>query len=148
MLSPNDNKRYAFIQKLCIATDRGFDPNILLTQATLETGHFSSYLCDKHNYFGIKWYKTCNREGTEADTFEIINGVKRFVKDRFIIFADCSDGITHYCNLIQAYHLKSWGTRNDYKEYFKNIASWSTSPKYTETLTKLYEEMGWEGKLL
>ena len=148
MLTQNEYKRQQFIQKLVIATDRGFDPNILLTQSTLETGHFSSYLCDKFNFFGIKWYKKCNHEGTDADTFEIINGVKRYIKDRFVIFADCSDGITFYCQLIEAYHPKSWATRGNYKEYFKNIASWSTSPDYTKTLTELYEEMLWEGKLL
>lgn len=148
MLSPIEYKRQDFIQKLVIAKDRGFDPNILLTQATLETGHFTSSLVDVFNYWGIKWYSKCNREGTEKDTFEIINGVRRYLKDSFIKFADSSDGITFYCQLIEAYHHKSWATRDNYKEYFKNIASWSTSPDYTKTLTALYEEMLWEGKLL
>lgn len=141
-------KEADFRQKLIIASDRGFDPNILLVQATLETGHFTSPLCNVNNFFGIKWYSKCNREATEKDTFEIVNGKRIYIKDSFIKFADCSDGITFYCQLIEAYHPKSWATRDNYKKYFVNIKSWSTSPTYDTDLIKLYDQMAWEGQLL
>lgn len=148
MLQPNEAKKQIFIDKLVIAKDRGFDPNILLVQATLETGNFRSSLCDVFNFFGIKWYEKCNRDGTEKDTFEVVNGKTIYIKDSFIKFADSSDGITFYCQLIEAYHPKSWATRNNYKKFFVNIADWSTSPTYAVDNIKLYEQMEWEGKLL
>lgn len=139
--------RLEFICKLSIAKNKGFDPNLLLTQATLETGNFNSALVKVNNCFGIKPWRNWKGGVTEHDTFEYENGKKIFVKDGFIKLPDITSGVNIMCVLVEKYHPLSWANRNNL-DYFKHMASWSTSPTYSADLLKLYESLGWEGRLI
>lgn len=146
-----NEKEQDFRSKLSIATNKGFDCNINLVQAILETRipgeWFGSELSKKNNFYGIKAWKTWKGKVCDKHSIEVVDGQIVNPQSTFIVLPDVTAGINVYCWLIEKYHPKSWATRDNYKEYFKNIASWSTSPTYSKDLTELYEELEWKNKL-
>lgn len=140
-MTQQENKNN-FISALYIAKNEGFDIGCIYSQAYLETGNFTSSLCDDFNYFGIKtnsrWDIGVNKPTQEVDKGKIIDIHADFCK-----FGTQYTGITFYCEQIHRLYPDCDNNKLDYKKYFQGLqdGGWSTSPEYASNLIQIYERL-------
>ncbi len=116
----------------------GVPAAIITAQACIESGYGKDVIIDKYtgensyNYFGIK--AKSNQAYVVADTYEVINGKRDFVKDEhFAKYKNINAGLKAHSKLLKRLYkapkntIKSWANSLQTKGY-------ATAPGYAKTI--------------
>ena len=145
-----------FVEALRRVKPIDIDTFAIYSQAYLESGNFQCVLTESsYNVWGIKG--SYSGQSTTVPTFEIVDGKRVNITDKFRKYPDFDTAIADYLEKVKTMYPRAWVNRGDYKEYYKGLLtwengklvypSWSTSPTYATGLINLYERLKAQGDL-
>jgi flagellum-specific peptidoglycan hydrolase FlgJ len=145
MTTEQNSNKEEFKSALYLAEVQKFDKWAIYTQAYLETGNFSSSLCEVFNYWGLKWREKMGTHWVEKRTKEIVNGKEIEIIDKFQAFGSQYQALTEYTYKIKHDYPNAYVERDNYRKFFcgllNGVNQWSTSPTYADNLINLYERL-------
>jgi len=127
-------------------TSRGLDSDSatefakrFVTQDALESNWGQSSLSKVYNFGGIKDFSS--NGGTQRDTVEYINGVKKTMKQPFAVYNNLPEYIKAKLAVVSRWDVLN----HDPKEYFTRIVSgkmkYATDPNYASKLTNFHKQV-------
>ena len=129
-----------------VSNETGFPPEILMTQAALETGWGSNMIrypggANSHNLFGIKADNRWDGHIVYSMTHEYVDGASITKSDKFRAYASYEASMKDYVDFIRnsPRYQSAMKYLDDPERYFQKIhnAGYATDPQYSHKLQML-----------